>query len=130
MIGIWKHISVDIKVYWPIYVNRPKFRSIYARNRFLKIFIYQSKNKKIRHISVEIWFFEKFHISVNMKLTYIGQYMNFNIDRYMVTYSGSYWTVFESERSWGIKMDGHKKWKWTVSRFESWLFLEIKMNSF
>ena len=31
--------------------------------------------------------FEKNHISVNIKLAYIGQYMNFNIDRYMVTYS-------------------------------------------
>ena len=88
MIGIWKHISVNIKVYWLIYVNWPKFRSIYAWNRFLKIFIYRSKNEKFLHISVEIWFFEKFHISVNIKLTYIGQYMNFNIDRYMVSYSG------------------------------------------
>ena len=93
---IWKHIWSEyvniyrsiLKVYWPIYVNCQKFRSIYAQNRILKIFIYRSKNEKFRHISVEIWFFKKFHISVNIKLAYIGQYMNFNIDRYMVTYSG------------------------------------------
>ena len=92
---IWKHIWSEyvniyrsiLKVYWPIYVNCQKFRSIYAQNRILKIFIYRSKNEKFRHISVEIWFFKKFHISVNIKLAYIGQYMNFNIDRYTVTYS-------------------------------------------
>ena len=64
----------------------PKFRSIYVKNWNLKIFIYRSKNEKFRHISVKIKYFEKFHISVNIKLAYIGQYMSFNIDRYMVTY--------------------------------------------
>ena len=83
---ICSHISVDIKVYWPIYVNCHKYRSIYAQNWILKIFIYRSKNAKFQHISVKIWILENFHISVNIELAYIGQYTNFNIDRYMVTY--------------------------------------------
>ena len=32
-------------------------------------------------------FLKKFHISVNIRPSYIGQYIIFNIDRYMLTYS-------------------------------------------
>ena len=87
---ICSHISVDIKVYWPIYVNCHKYRSIYAQNWILKIFIYRSKNAKFQHISVKIWILENFHISVDIELAYIGHYTDFNIDRYMVTYFEGY----------------------------------------
>ena len=86
MIEIWKHISINIKSILTDICKVPKFRSIYVQNWNLKIFIYRSKNEKFRHISVKIKYFEKFHISVNIKLAYIGQYMSFNIDRYMITY--------------------------------------------
>ena len=52
-------------------------------------------------------FFEKFHISVKIKLTYIGQYMHFNIDRYMISYSVQFQnTIYQiqyvSERSYDL----------------------------
>ena len=72
--------------------------------RKIKIFIYRSKNDKFRHISVKISFLKKIHISVNIRPSYIGQYIIFNIDRYMLTYSGQ-----KYEKIWTVN--------WTVNRF-------------
>ena len=69
MSGICKHISVNIKSILTDICKLPKFRSIYAQNKISEIFIYRSKNAKFRHLSVEISFLEKYHISVNIKLT-------------------------------------------------------------
>ena len=41
-------------------------------------------------------FWKKLHISVNIRLSYIGQYMIQNIDRYMLTYSGSLWRYWRN----------------------------------
>ena len=95
---IWKHIwSEYVSIYRPIlyYIDRYMkisifymiFRPIYAKISKIKICIYRSKNEKFRHISIKITFLKKLHISVNIRLSYIGQYNIFNIDRYMLTYS-------------------------------------------
>ena len=95
---IWKHIwSEYVSIYRPIlyYIDRYMkisifyiiFRPIYAKISKIKIYIYRSKNEKFRHISIKITFLKKLHISVNIRLSYIGQYNIFNIDRYMLTYS-------------------------------------------
>ena len=97
---IWKHIwSEYVSIYRPIlyYIDRYMkisifyiiFRPIYAKISKIKIYIYRSKNEKFRHISIKITFLKKLHISVNIRLSYIGQYNIFNIDRYMLTYSVS-----------------------------------------
>ena len=96
---IWKHIwSEYVSIYRPIlyYIDRYMkisifyiiFRPIYAKISKIKNYIYRSKNQKFRHISIKITFLKKLHISVNIRLSYIGQYNIFNIDRYMLTYSG------------------------------------------
>ena len=98
--NIWKHIwSEYVSIYRPIlyYIDRYMkisifyiiFRPIYAKISKIKIYIYRSKNEKFRHISIKITFLKKLHISVNIRLSYIGQYNIFNIDRYMLTYSVS-----------------------------------------
>ena len=95
---IWKHIwSEYVSIYRPIlyYIDRYMkisifyiiFRPIYAKISKIKNYIYRSKNQKFRHISIKITFLKKLHISVNIRLSYIGQYNIFNIDRYMLTYS-------------------------------------------
>ena len=91
MIGIWFHISADIIIYWPIYENTIILYDI-STDICLNL-----ENKNF-HISLKKWkisayidqniIFEKNHISVNIPLSYIGQYIIFNIDRYMLTYSG------------------------------------------
>ena len=99
MIGIWFHISADIIIYWPIYEN-----TIILYNISTDICL-NLENKNF-HISLKKWkisayidqniIFEKNHISVNIPLSYIGQYIIFNIDRYMLTYSGKYQIDYKS----------------------------------
>ena len=93
MIGICRHISADIIIYWPIYENTIILYDI------LTDICLNLENKNF-HISLKKWkistyidqniIFEKNHISVNIPLSYIGQYIIFNIDRYILTYSGQY----------------------------------------
>ena len=103
-------------LYWPIYEDFI-YRNMLQKSEIaifekIKIFIYRSKNVKFRHISVRKWFLKNLHISVNIRLSYIGQYMIQNIDRYMLTYSE--WNLLNfiiHPVHW--KVDGHQS-KWTV----------------
>ena len=89
-------------LYWPIYeVFESKTMRKWSKNSDL------NENKNL-HISVKKWkfstyigrkmIFEKFHISVNIWWHISVNILNFNIDRYMFTYSENMKTIF--------------KWKW------------------
>ena len=90
IIGICNHISADIILYWPIYEN---INILYDISTDICI-NFENENFHISLKKWKIWtyidqyiIFGKNHISVNILLSYIGQYIIFNIDRYMLTYS-------------------------------------------
>ena len=66
--------------------------------------------------------FEKNHISVNIPLSYIGQYIIFNIDRYMLTYSDDLLKYIHRriayDETQGISKDSDNKESF---RFTNWL---------
>ena len=78
-------------LYWSIYEcflnSRRVWKPKIANLRKIKIFIYRSKNDKFWHISVEKWFLKNFIYRSIFDIIYRSIYHNFNIDRYMLTYS-------------------------------------------